>query len=149
MVRGSHTDTVAMTSRRSLTVVDLTCQHKNQALLVEGPEVMIRPVGTRPQSMRGRFSADQLQAMIDLYKSGTTTEQLAHTSGFSTRTIHNLQETVWQIRQAINGGDAPARSVKTITREGGPKAEAKQSDKSFWLTMLPGTPSCRRRSTYS
>ncbi len=27
--------------------VDLTCQHKNQALLVEGPEVTIRPVGTR------------------------------------------------------------------------------------------------------
>ena len=28
-------------------IVDLTCQHKNQTLLVEGPEVMIRPVGTR------------------------------------------------------------------------------------------------------
>ena len=49
--------------------VDLTCQHKNQALLVEGPEIMIRPIGTRPQSMRGHFSADQLQTMIDLYKS--------------------------------------------------------------------------------
>ena len=47
--------------------VDLTCQHKNQTLLVEGPEIKIRPVGTRPQSMRGRFSADQLQTMIDLY----------------------------------------------------------------------------------
>jgi hypothetical protein len=42
---------VVMTSRRSRTVVDLTCRHKNQALLVEGPEIMIRPVGTRPQSM--------------------------------------------------------------------------------------------------
>ena len=71
-------------------MVELTCQHKNQTLLVEGPEVMIRPVGTRPQSMRGRFSADQLQAMIDLYKSGTTAEQLAHTSGFSTRSITRL-----------------------------------------------------------
>jgi hypothetical protein len=29
--------------------LDLTCQHKNQTLLVEGPEVMIRPVGARPQ----------------------------------------------------------------------------------------------------
>jgi hypothetical protein len=71
-------------------VVDLTCQHKNQTLLVEGPEIKIRPVGTRPQSMRGRFSADQLQAMIDLYKSGATAEQLAQTSGFSTRSIKRL-----------------------------------------------------------
>jgi hypothetical protein len=29
------------------TAVDLTCQHKNQTLLVEGPEIKIRPVGTR------------------------------------------------------------------------------------------------------
>jgi hypothetical protein len=71
-------------------VVDLTCQHKNQALLVEGPEVMIRPVGTRPQSMRGRFSADQLQTMIDLYKSGATAERVAQVYGFSTRSIERL-----------------------------------------------------------
>jgi hypothetical protein len=71
-------------------VVDLTCQHKNQALLVEGPEIKIRPVGARPQSMHGRFSADQLQVMIDLYKSGVTAEQLAQTSGFSTRSIKRL-----------------------------------------------------------
>ncbi|MBV9447515.1 MAG: hypothetical protein JO345_16655 [Streptosporangiaceae bacterium] len=51
---------------------------------------MIRPVGTRPQSMRGCFSADQLQAMIDLYKSGATAEQLAHTYGFSIRSIKRL-----------------------------------------------------------
>jgi DNA invertase Pin-like site-specific DNA recombinase len=70
--------------------VDLTCQHKNQALLVEGPEVMIRPVGTRPQSMRGRFTADQLQTMIDLYKSGATAEQIARTYGFSKRNIKRL-----------------------------------------------------------
>lgn len=42
---GSHTDTVMTTSRRSQTEVDLTCQH-NQALLVEGPEITIRPVST-------------------------------------------------------------------------------------------------------
>jgi hypothetical protein len=71
-------------------MVDLTCQHKNQALLVEGSEIMIRPIGTRPQSMRGRFTADQLQTMIDLYKSGATAEQIAHTSGFSTRSIKRL-----------------------------------------------------------
>jgi hypothetical protein len=74
----------------SRTVVDLTCQHKNQTLLVEGPEIMIRPIGTRPQSMRGRFSADQLQAMIDLYRSGTTAQQLAQTFGFSQRSIKRL-----------------------------------------------------------
>jgi hypothetical protein len=71
-------------------MVDLTCQHKNQALLVEGPEVMIRPVGTRPQSMRGRFSADELQTMIDLYKSGATAEQVAQTYGFSKRSVKRL-----------------------------------------------------------
>jgi DNA-binding transcriptional regulator LsrR (DeoR family) len=51
---------------------------------------MVRPVGTRPQSMRGRFSADQLQTMIDLYQSGATAEQVAHTYGFSKRTIKRL-----------------------------------------------------------
>ncbi|MBV9163345.1 MAG: hypothetical protein JO281_17720 [Pseudonocardiales bacterium] len=58
--------------------------------MVEGPVVMIRPVGTRPQSMRGRFSADELQAMIDLYKSGATAEQVAQTYGFSKRSIKRL-----------------------------------------------------------
>lgn len=71
-------------------MVDLTCQHKIQALLVEGPEIMIRPIGTRPQSMRGHFSADQLQTMIDLYKSGATAEQIAQTYGFSKRSIQRL-----------------------------------------------------------
>ena len=71
-------------------MVDLTCQHKNRPLLVEGPEIMIRPTGTRPSSMRGCFSADQLQAMIDLYKSGATAQQLAQTSGFSKRSIKRL-----------------------------------------------------------
>jgi hypothetical protein len=28
-------------------MVDLTCQHKNHTLLVEGPEITVRPVGTR------------------------------------------------------------------------------------------------------
>jgi hypothetical protein len=46
---GSHTDTVVTTTRRSRTGVDLTCQHKNQTLLVEGPEIKIRPVGARQQ----------------------------------------------------------------------------------------------------
>jgi hypothetical protein len=42
------------------------------------------------QSMRGRFTADQLQTMIDLYKSGATAEQLAQTSGFSQRSVKRL-----------------------------------------------------------
>ncbi|MGH3550517.1 MAG: hypothetical protein ACRDQU_20835 [Pseudonocardiaceae bacterium] len=70
--------------------VDLTCQHKNQTLLVEGPEIMIRPIGTRPQSMRGRFSTDQLQTMIDFYKSGATAEQVAQACGFSKRSVKRL-----------------------------------------------------------
>jgi transposase-like protein len=40
--------------------------------------------------MRGRFSDDQLQAMIDLYQSGATAEQLAQTSGFSKRSVKRL-----------------------------------------------------------
>jgi hypothetical protein len=44
---GSRNDTVATTRRRSRTVVELTCQHTNQTVLVEGPEIMIRPVGAR------------------------------------------------------------------------------------------------------
>lgn len=71
-------------------MVDLTWQHKNQALLVEGSEVTIHPVGTQPQSTHGRFSADQLQTMIDLYKSGATAEQVAQTYGFSKRSIKRL-----------------------------------------------------------
>jgi hypothetical protein len=47
MVCGSHNDTVVAISRRSRTVVDLKCQHKNHTLLVEGPEITVRPVGTR------------------------------------------------------------------------------------------------------
>jgi len=34
-------------SRRSRAVVDLTCKHTNHKVLVEGPEITIRPVGAR------------------------------------------------------------------------------------------------------
>lgn len=47
MACGSRNDTVATTSRRSRTVVGLTLQHTNREVLVEGPEITIRPVGTR------------------------------------------------------------------------------------------------------
>jgi hypothetical protein len=52
MVCGSRTDTTITTKPQINATVDLTCQHKNQTLLVEGPEIKIRPIGTRPQSMR-------------------------------------------------------------------------------------------------
>jgi hypothetical protein len=35
--------------------------------------------------------------------------------------LHDLQETMRQIRQAVSGGDTLAQSVKTITHEGGRK----------------------------
>jgi hypothetical protein len=41
-------------------MVDLTCQHKNQTLLVEGHEIKVRSVGARPWSMRERFCAEEL-----------------------------------------------------------------------------------------
>lgn len=47
MFCGSRNDTVVTTSRTSRKVVDLTWQHKNHTLLVEGPEITVRPVGTR------------------------------------------------------------------------------------------------------
>lgn len=76
MSYGSHTDTVVMRSRRSRAAVNLTCQHKNRPLVVEGPEITVRPVGVRRWSVRGRFCAEELQAMIDLYSSGTLTGRL-------------------------------------------------------------------------
>jgi transposase-like protein len=71
-------------------VVDLTCQHKNQTLLVEGPGIKIRPVGARQWSMRERFCAEQLQAMIDLYISGATRSQVAERFGISVSSMKRL-----------------------------------------------------------
>jgi len=47
MVCSSRNDTVVTTSRSSQTVVDLTPQHTNHTVLVEGSEIMIRAVGAR------------------------------------------------------------------------------------------------------
>jgi len=90
MVCGSRNDTVVTTSRRSRTVVDLTCQHKNQTLPAEGPEIKIRSVGARQWSMRERFCTEQLQAMIDLYISGATRSQVAERFGISVSSIKRL-----------------------------------------------------------
>jgi transcriptional regulator of aromatic amino acid metabolism len=70
--------------------VDLTCQHKNQTLLVEGPEIMICPVGARQWSMRDRFSAEDFQALIDLYISGATTPQVAERFGISVSSVKRV-----------------------------------------------------------
>ncbi len=37
----------ALFASTRLRYVGLTCQHTNQTILVEGPEITIRPVGTR------------------------------------------------------------------------------------------------------
>ncbi len=76
--------------RRSGTVVDLTCQHKNQTLLVEGPEVTIRPVGARQWSMRDHSSGEDLQTMIDLYISGATSSQVAQQFGISVSSVKRV-----------------------------------------------------------
>lgn len=70
--------------------VDLTCQHKNQTLLVEGPEIMISPVGTRTWSAHDRFSAEDLQAVIDLYTSGATRAQVAQRFGISVSSVKRV-----------------------------------------------------------
>jgi transcriptional regulator of aromatic amino acid metabolism len=68
-------------------VVDLTHQHKNQTLLVEGTEIKIRSVGARPWSMHERFYAEELQLMIDLYISGATRSQVAERFGISVSSV--------------------------------------------------------------
>jgi DNA invertase Pin-like site-specific DNA recombinase len=90
MVCGSRTDTTITTKPQINATVDLTCQHKNQILLVEGPEIKIRPVGARQWSMRERFRADELQAMINLYISGATTSQVAERFGISVSSTKRL-----------------------------------------------------------
>jgi hypothetical protein len=70
--------------------VDLTYQHTNQILLVEGPEIKIRSVGARPWSMRERFCAEELQAMIDLYTSGATRSQVAERFGISVSSMKRV-----------------------------------------------------------
>jgi DNA invertase Pin-like site-specific DNA recombinase len=90
MICGSYIDTVVTTTRRSQIVVDLTCQHKNQTLLVEGPEIKIRPVGAGPWSMHDRFPAEDLQAVIDLYISGATSSQVAQRFDISVSSVKRV-----------------------------------------------------------
>ncbi len=71
-------------------MVDLTCQHKNQILLVEGPEIKIRPVGSRQWSVRERFSVEDLQAMIDLYVSGANSSQVAQRFGINVSSVKRV-----------------------------------------------------------
>jgi DNA invertase Pin-like site-specific DNA recombinase len=90
MVCGSRTDTTITTKPQINATVDLTCQHKNQTLLAEGPEIMIRPVGVLQGSMHDRFSAQDVQSMIDLYTSGATRAQVAERFGISVSSVKRL-----------------------------------------------------------
>jgi hypothetical protein len=45
---------------------------------------------TRWWSLRDRFSAEDLQTMIDLYRSGTTAKQVAEKFGVSVRSVTRL-----------------------------------------------------------
>jgi len=103
MTCGSRNNTVVTTSRSSRTVVDLTCQHKNQTLLVEGPEIMICPVGARQWSVRDRFSAEDLQTMVDLYSSGATAKQVAQTFGIG----------LTSVKRVLRNHGAPKRTPAT------------------------------------
>jgi hypothetical protein len=47
MVCGSRTDTTITTKPQINATVDPTCQHTNHTVLVEGPEILVRPVGNR------------------------------------------------------------------------------------------------------
>lgn len=71
-------------------VVDLTCQHTNQTLLVEGPEITICPVGARQWSVRDRFSAENLQVMVDLYSSGATAKEVAETFSIGLTSVKRI-----------------------------------------------------------
>lgn len=71
-------------------MVDLTRQHKNQTLLVEGPEIMICPMGARQWRMRERFSAEDRQTMVDLYSSGATTKQVAQAFGIGLTSVKRV-----------------------------------------------------------
>ena len=54
-----------------------------------GGEVTVEWV-TRSRWLRDRFSSDDLQAMIDLYRSGTTAKQVAEKFGVSLRSVKRL-----------------------------------------------------------
>jgi hypothetical protein len=45
--RGSNPELSSAAANLATRLLDLTCQHKNHTVLVEGPEITIKPVGTR------------------------------------------------------------------------------------------------------
>jgi transposase-like protein len=51
---------------------------------------MIRLVGARQWSMRERFGAEDLQAVIDLYISGATSSQVAQRFGISMSSVKRV-----------------------------------------------------------
>jgi DNA-directed RNA polymerase specialized sigma24 family protein len=76
---------------------DLLQQFRNVAVILSdvsrddwaGAKVTTECV-IRSRRLRDRFSSDDLQAMIDLYRSGTTAKQVAEKFGVSLRSVKRL-----------------------------------------------------------
>jgi hypothetical protein len=94
--------------------MDLTCQHKNHTLLVEGPEIKIHPVGVRQWSVRERFGAEDFQTMINLYISGATRSQVAQRFGISVSSVNECYaNTAYADEQQLRGR-GQARELEMI-----------------------------------
>lgn len=70
--------------------MDLPCQHKNQTLLVERPEIKIRPVRAGSWSIHDLFSAEDLQAVIDLYIPEATSARVAQRFSISVSSVKRV-----------------------------------------------------------
>jgi hypothetical protein len=55
-----------------------------------GAEIVIPKSPVRSRRLRDRFSAEDLQVMIDLYRSGTTARQITEMFGVSLRSVKRL-----------------------------------------------------------
>ena len=114
---GSHNDTVTKTNPQVTVGGELTCQHQNQTLLAEGPEIMICPVGSRQWRMHDRFSAGDFQTMIALYLSGATRAEVAERFGISESSVRKM---LLYVTTAYANGQRPhsrdsARGLKMIS----------------------------------
>jgi hypothetical protein len=78
-----------------------------------GTEVASERV-VRSRRLRDRFSLDNLQAMIDLYRSGTTARQVVEKFGVSLRSVKRLlrQHGVRRERRSRGPQQLPTRSRK-------------------------------------
>jgi hypothetical protein len=73
--------------------MDLTCQHKNQTLLVEGPEIRVHPVGTDHRRLITRLILRQREAPDgDLVNCSTHTR--SHHNRLSGREVNVISTAV-------------------------------------------------------